>query len=762
MKRRYISAYWEWADFGRCVPSPYFRKTFTLESIPDRARVTVAAAGFYRLHVNGKDITRGILAPYISNTDHYVYSDTYDLMPYLTVGKNVIAIHLGNGFRNDYGGVVWEFDRAPHRGVPCFALEYESKKGKDVLRFEADESFLCKSSPIIRDSFRLGEDYDATREIDGWDSPDFDDSHWDHAFPLHYVKSDDELSASTGRNCLFKMAEPPRGEITPTVAEPLTVLREISPVSITKGDDGAYYYDFGINTAGVCRLSVSAEKGQVVTLQHFEHYDENGKFTNAQLGFYRNGRFPIYCDGENDLTQRVTYKAKGEGVETYTPAFTYFGFRYVRVTGITEKQATKELLTYLVMSSDLRTVGHFSCSDELVNRIFRAVDNSNRSNFFYFPTDCPHREKNGWTGDASMSAEQMTLLYDTEASFRQWLANIRKAQNARGELPGIIPTGDWGYAWGNGPAWDSVLFNLPYALWRFRGCTSVIAENAEAWLRYLRYIMTRRSEDGTVAVGLGDWCYVREYPGQDCPTPLNVTDSITVMDMARKATLMLRAIGDGARAEETDRIYSDMREAIRDNLVDFDTMTVSGATETSQAMALYYGVFEKDEEKAAFRRLVEIVHEKGDNFYCGLLGLHVIFHVLAKYGEADLAYRLIMKPEYPSYAYWFIGSTATAMPENFTKSHTGGSSHNHHFFGDVSRFFSSWIAGLHVKDTKNVEFHPRFVGGITKAEASYELPSGRVSIAWKKDGDVYCVEVSVPDGVSYTCDLPENAVLSAK
>ena len=122
MKRQFIAADYEWADFGRTVPAPLFRKSFTLDAVPERAHVTVAAAGFYRLFLNGKDITRGHLAPYVSNTDHCVYSDTYDLVPYLTKGKNVIGILLGNGFRNDYGGITWEFDRADHRGVPCFAL----------------------------------------------------------------------------------------------------------------------------------------------------------------------------------------------------------------------------------------------------------------------------------------------------------------------------------------------------------------------------------------------------------------------------------------------------------------------------------------------------------------------------------------------------------------------------------------------------------------------------------------------------------------
>ena len=756
MKRQFIGADREWADFGRTSPAPLFRKTFTLDEAPERAHITVAAAGFYRLFVNGKDITRGFLAPYISNTDHYVYSDAYDIAKYLTKGKNAIGVLLGNGFRNDYGGITWEFDRAEHRGVPCFAMEYESRANRKTTRFFADESFRFHRSGITRDSLRLGEEYDAREAIADFSSPDFDDSTWGNAFILSYTKTGDFLRESTEHNMLFKMAEPPRGEIVPNTAEPLSILRELRPVSVTKGEDGAYYYDFGVNTAGVCRLSVEAEEGQVITLHHFEHYDENGNFTNDQLGFYRGGRFPFYHE-PGSLTQRVVYTAKGGEKETYTPTFTYFGFRYVRVMGITEAQATDGLLTYLVMSSDLRSLGGFSSSDETVNRVFRAVDNANRSNFFFFPTDCPHREKNGWTGDASASAEQMTLLYDTEKSYRQWLDNIRKAQNERGEFPGIVPTGDWGYAWGNGPAWDRVIVELPYALWRYRGSTTAIYENAEAWLRYFNYILSRRSEDGTIAVGLGDWCHIRKYRGEECPTSLALTDSIMVMDMAKKAGKMLRAIGDGIRAEETDRVYTAMRDAVRDNLIDFETMTAAGETETAQAMCLYYGVFEPDEEEAAFARLLEIVHRDGDKFYCGYLGMHVLFHVLARYGEAELAYRMLMRPEFPSYTYWVNGGE-TAMPEHFALENQA-SSHNHHFMGDVARFYIAWLAGLHIKSPTEVELSPRFVGGLTHAEAFYELPLGRVSVSWKKIGDVYCVKAEIPEGVSYTADLPNDAEL---
>jgi alpha-L-rhamnosidase len=137
--------------------------------------------------------------------------------------------------------------------------------------------------------------------------------------------------------------------------------------------------------------------------------------------------------------------------------------------------------------------------------------------------------------------------------------------------------------------------------------------------------------------------------------------------------------------------------------------------------------------------------------------MHVLFHVLARYGEADLAYEMQMRSEYPSYTYWVSGGE-TAMPEHFALENQA-SSHNHHFMGDVARFYIAWIAGLHIKSPTEVELHPRFVGGLTEAESYYELPLGRVSVSWKKDGDVYRVKAKIPAGVSYTADLPDGAEL---
>lgn len=713
MNKHFIKVDSKYCSLEEHVAAPYLRRVFELDFEPENAHIAICGLGFYELYVNGTNITKGALAPYISNPDDYCYYDVYDIAKLLKKGENAVGVILGNGMFNQFGGSVWEFDKAQWRGAPCVALEFSASGSGKSLEFIADEKFRTHSSPITFDDLRMGEYYDARLEIENWNMPEFDDSEWNSALE----------------------AETPRGELKLCTADPIKPVYEIKPKNIKKQENG-YLYDFGVNCAGVCRLEINAEEGQKITLWHGEIL-ENGEFSYNNIIFDRPDT-QFY----KEYNQKDIYIAKGIGEESYMPKFTYHGFRYVLVQGITEEQANSELLTYIVMNSDLKHIGGFKCSDDVSNKLFEMVQRSDLSNFYYFPTDCPHREKNGWTGDASASAEHMALLYDVEASWREWLGNIRKSQNDRGELPGIVPTAGWGYEWGNGPAWDSVLFSLPYQLFKKRGNTEVIKENAHAMIRYLEYILTRRNENGTVSVGLGDWVPVGRA-ADDYNAPLELTDSVMVMEMAREAAEMLNAIGYTHQADFANAVYKDMRGTIRRELIDFNSMLAAGESQTGQAMLLYYGVFEKDEEEKAFSRLLELIHKNNDCFDCGYLGLRTVFHVLAHFNKADLAYDMITRKDYPSYGH-LIELGETTLPEQFMPDGVPCGSHNHHFLGDIANWYMSEIAGINVVNSEYVQIKPNFIRQLNYASAYYGLPGGRVSVSWKRTENHIELEVECP------------------
>lgn len=242
----------------------------------------------------------------------------------------------------------------------------------------------------------------------------------------------------------------------------------------------------------------------------------------------------------------------------------------------------------------------------------------------------------------------MIMSITPENSWREWLNSIRAAQKESGMLPEIVPTGDWGYDWGNGPAWDSVLFNLPYMAYKYRGDTQIISENTTAMLRYLEYISKRRDENGIVAVGLGDWLpVVRNDGGKRSDASLGFTDSVMVLDMCKKGAEMFEVINLPLHKQFAENLGKEMLKAIREQYIDFDTYVVDDGYQTTQAMALFFDIFTYEEKPKAFEVLLDIIHKDNDSFTCGFQGIRFLFHVLAEFGEADLAYKMITKKNIP-------------------------------------------------------------------------------------------------------------------
>lgn len=465
--KSFIRASEAYNTFEHHVPAPYLRRAFQADH-EAKANVIITALGFYELYLNGERITKGRLAPYISNPDDLVYYDTYEVT--LRAGENVLGVWLGNGFTNNPGGHIWDFDTAAFRAAPQMALclTYTDKSG-EAHCIESDKTWRTESSPLLFDDYRFGEIYDGRLEIPGWNTIGFDDSAWEFA----------------------ERAPQPRGEKRLCTVEPIDIVNELKPISVTKTEKG-YLYDFGINTAGVCRLCVRGELDQRIELRHSEHL-KDGLPDMENIWFKRE-----HWARDLEYVHKDVYTCRGDGEEVYTPAFTYHGFRYVLVSGITEAQATEDLLTALEMHSLLEERGGFSCSDETANKLQQMTRQSDVTNFYYFPTDCPQREKNGWTADAALSSEHILLNLGAEKSYREWLRAIVKAQDNNGALPGIVPTSGWGFAWGNGPAWDSVLIELPYRLYQYRGDLDSVKLCAPAIIKYLHYLTTRMDEHGVL------------------------------------------------------------------------------------------------------------------------------------------------------------------------------------------------------------------------------------------------------------------------
>lgn len=718
------------------IAAPILRKSFSFDFTAENSLLQICVSGFYELYINGKNITKGKLSPFINNPDHLLYYDEYDVTPYLQNGKNAVAVILGNGFANQ-DSPRQNNNKAPWRAPLVLGLSLNINGNGKHFSLESDETFKVHSSPILYDMYRFGVIYDAREEIDGFANADFDDSLWENA----------------------QTATPPKGKITKSTALPITEQYELKPKSIEKQKDIYYFhdsenkpierthikegwcYDFGYCRAGVCRLKIKGERGQKITIRHGEE-QRYGKFNMNSVFTLRKGDEEYY-----HLFQADTYILKGGEEEIFVPSFTYHGFRYALVEGISEEQATDELLTFIVFNTDIKKRSDFNCSDDIINKLYDMTIHADLSNFLHIPTDCPSREKNGWTGDMSVSAYQFLLSFDCSENLKMWMENIRYTQTDEGMLPGVVPTNDWGYTWGNGPVWDCVIINVPYYVYKFCGRRDIIEENSDMIFKYLNFIANiKRDERGLVEFGLGDWCQPYK-DNSNSDSPLIFAASSQMYESALRAAFLFDVIGKEEEKEFALRLAAEFKESIRKELIDFDSFTVIGNCQTSQSVALKMGLFEPDEYARAYERLIEIIKRDNYTICCGMYGLRYIFHVLFENGNGDIALEMITKKDAPSYRN-MIDLDGTALFESLIPNGSN-ESRNHHFYGDIVHLFIAKIAGININPNMNdiheVLVKPIIPERISSASADYSFENGKISVNWEKTDGKTKITVYLPE-----------------
>ena len=708
---QYIAASKDFNTRQKHVNAPLFRKQFRCDNVPKQAVLRIACVGFYRVFVNAGEVTKGYLAPYISNCNDTVYYDEYDITPLLLAdADNVVCVILGNGFANAIDFDIWQFESSPFRRAPCFALTL-TYNGKQSL--QTDMSFEVYDSAITFDDIRAGERYDARLRRAELFAPSIK--------PLPGCKKP-------------IIVETPHGELRKCNVEPIREQQRFSAQRVISSRDG-YIYDFGENNAGVVCLRINGESGQKITFD-FGEVIIDGKLNKDNIVC------DFVCDDYKwDYVQHDEYICT-DGWQTWTPSFTYHGFRYVYVTGLTSEQATIDALQCIVLHSDVKQRGNFRCSNQTLNRIYDITLRSDLSNLFYIPTDCPQREKNGWTADAALSAEQFLYNFDCGKTLAEWLVNVCKAQRSDGMMPGIVPTCGWGYQWGNGPAWDCVITEIPYQLCRFYGDTSVVEKALPTILRYFDFISTVINADGLVDFGLGDWCEAETEQCQDYSTPVQYTNALTLIDMANKTLHMLDDLqGDYitqmAKMEAWKHRFT---QFFRNNYVKAGRVTVQ--TQTALAMAITSGVLSADEKKQAHIDLTGLLKARNYRFRVGVIGAKHLFDALTMFGDTDVAIRTIVGPAYPSYGY-MLANGATTLWESFYKLRADGTmwrsngqkvdSLNHHFWGSVVSWFYRVVGGLDVRSVNEVLVTVPQTQLVTNAEISYACGDKHIKVVWQRN-----------------------------
>jgi alpha-L-rhamnosidase len=703
------------------APAPMLRRDFTLGKHIKQARAYICGLGYYELRINGKKIGDHCLDPAYTRYDKRALYVTYDVTSALQQGKNAIGVILGNGWYNVQTLAVWDFHKAPWRAAPKLYVQLRVEYADGYTEtLVTDRQWKASTGPIVFDSIYGGETYDARLEKPGWDTAEFNDMGWVGA----------------------QEVERPQGKLVAQMMPPIKADQVIKPVWVSEPKPGVFVFDMGQNFAGYAELSVRGPAGTKVVMKYSERIHTDGTIDRAEIEQH------VMRMGTNQLYQTDTYILKGGAPETWHSRFVYHGFQYVEVTGF-PGIPTLDNLRGVFLHSAVPAVGEFECSNPLLNRIWRAARWSYLSNLQGIPTDCPHREKNGWTGDAHLAAEQGLLNFAPAPIYAKWINDLGDEQRPTGELPGIVPTSGWGYKWGNGPAWDSAFLLIPLYLYEYCGDTQVLRDHYDGMKRYVDYL-TSKAKDGIVDIGLNDWAPYKTT------TPADITSTAYYYRDARIVALVASLLDNEAHTVQYAELAASIKQAFNRTFYHPETGLYGNSSQTSLSCALYQGLADADVRPRVLSNLVANVEQRQGHIDTGILGAKYLMNALLENGRADVAYRIATQNDLPSWGWW-IEQGATTLWEDWQ----GGGSRNHIMFGDISAWFYKALAGINPDPAapgfKHFVVQPNVVGGLTSAKANYNSSRGPIVSDWKTDKNGLHFTVTIPANTTATVSLPTTA-----
>ena len=704
--------------------SPMLRKVFDIYKPVKSAQVSICGLGYYEMFLNGTKVGDHVLDPAWTSYHKNALYVTYDISKDLKQGGNAIGVQLANGMYNQEFGDTWNIHKAPWKAFPQMILQLDITYDDGTRqRVVSDESWKVSDGPIYWDQLRMGVMYDARREQPGWNTAGFDDSKWQPAI----------------------LREGAKGKLAAQMSEPIKVMDTLKAVNITKQGD-SYVYDFGQNISGWTRLNISGKAGTEVVMDHNQ--------TRMHL-------------------QTSTYTLKGVGTEIWEPNFAFYGFGKVAVTGL-PGEPSKDTVEARVVHTAFDERGAFECSNPLLNKIVSMCRWSYVDNFVGIPSDCPHREKLGWTADAHLASEAGLTYFGSEAAYTRWMLDYEAQQAEDGKLPCIVPDGGegWGTRFLDGPAWESAYLIIPWNIYQYRGDRRILErhyENYKRWIAWYRdeskIIDKKRFEGGgckdskyknpqnvnqgnVIYYGIGDW------PPNGL-TPFEITSTAYYYNAARIISKVAGLLGKKDEEKEYADLAAKIKDAFNRAFYDEATGTYSKGSHTGMSCALYFGLVEEKNRQKVADNLAEGLRKNGYSIKVGCLGSKYLLRALAENGHMEDAYKIITKTTAPGW-----GFLAASGRSTLSESLDGGGSDNHAFLGDVAAWMIKYLAGIRFDPAhpgfKHFLIKPEVVGDLTSVKAHHDSPYGRIVSEWKRGGDKFSLNVTVPANSTAEVYIPSN------
>ena len=722
------------------VVVPLFRKEFKVSKKMKEASLFISGLGQYEASINGLKVGSGFLTPGWTNYDKSVLYNCYDVTSLLQQGKNAIGVIVGTGFyyinRERYRKLVVAYGEPTLTGQ--LRITY-SDGSNDVL--VTDESWKCMPSPITYSSIYGGEDYDARLEQDNWNKVGFDDSGWKKAL----------------------IVKGPTGKLVAESDYPVKIMEKFDAKKIIQLSSDRFLYDFGQNASGIVELKVSGRKGQQIKLIPAELKTRDNFANQTASGE------PCY----------FTYTLKGDGVESWMPRFTYYGFRYVELAGAVPDTCKSnsdtpriEGLELLHSRNSSPAAGNFNCSYDLFNRTNDLIKWGIKSNFQSVITDCPHREKLGWLEQTFLMGGSIHFNFDLFHLYSKQIQDMIESQTEDGLVPSFAPeykpsTGGFR----DSPEWGSASVILPWLVYKWYGDTTILEKAWPMMVRYAGYLKSK-SNQNILEYGLGDWFDLGpQTPGPSQLTPIALTaTAIYYYDLA-----LLSDMAGILNKEDEKKTFSSMaaevKTAFNKKFYDSETGVYSTGSQTAMGMPLCVGLVDSSNKAKVLENLEDSIYANGKRLSAGDIGFHYLVKALTDGDKSQLLYDMNARDDVPGYGYQ-LKKGATALTESWAALEIV--SNNHLMLGHLMEWFYCGLGGIDQEESsvgyKNIVIKPEMSGNITFSKTSYESPYGEIRCNWDKQSEMLRINIEIPVNTSAMVYIPlkpgslvtENGILVSK
>ena len=695
-------------------PAIYFRKRIHLSSQLKKARAYISGLGYYELYINGEKVGDHVLSPNHTNYDRRqspvdfdeqevgnmstrVLYETWDITSFLRHGENILGVCLGNGwyFQNERKeDLPYSYDTP--RFVAQFEIEFTDGTRKRIL---SDSSWKASFGPILHNGLYSGEIYDARFDKEGWNNIGFDDNDWNHA----------------------KIARPPEGNLVAQMSPPDRIIKTIHPISFSNPEKGVYRYDLGQMISGWARLKVKGPRGAKITLKFIE-----------ELG-------PGY--GQTD-----TYILKGGVTEIWEPRFTWHAFRYIDVTSTIP--LTINNILGIVVNTDVDSAGTFFCSNNLFNKINENYRWTQLGNMHGgIPSDCPHRERRGYTGDGQIAAQAAIFNFDMASFYTKWMNDLMDAQNTTtGYVPNTVPF----QSGGGGTPWGSAYVIIPWYMYLYYGDVTILEQHYSGMKKWIGYLTHITDQSGIInEEKLGEWVPpdVTEIPPSLVSTAYYYYDLKLMSEIAS----ILKKTEDSGYFKDLTNLT---KEAFNKRYYQENNKSYSIGRQGANVFALGFGLVPENRIREVFKSLVRNIESNTDeHFDTGMMGTPLALDVLTRYGRVDLAYSMMNQRDYPGFGY-AIDRGATTIWETWR----GDASHSHPMFGSVCQWFYQALAGINPDPEhpgfKHIIIKPQPVGSLKYVKATHESVYGNIESGWEWEGNDLVLNLAIPVNSTATVILP--------